>query len=80
MTTKEIKEERYLNPYDAIYKLIIIILNFRQAENESHDKFLKRFLDLSSPLNISGTEVTTHSNLKDMECNKLIKVVPNKST
>ena len=44
------------------------------------EKFLKRFLDLSSSLNISGIDVTTHSHLTDMKCKKLVKADPNKST
>ena len=42
--------------------------------------FLKRFLDLSSSFKISGIDMTTQSHLIDMECKKLIKADPNKST
>ena len=54
--------------------------DFRQAEDESCDKFLKRFLDLISSLKLSGVDVTTHSHLKDMEFKKIIKEEPKKNT
>ena len=41
---------------------------------------MKRFLDLSSPLKLSGIDVTTHSHLIDMECKNMIKADPKKST
>ena len=54
--------------------------DFRQAEDESCDKFLKRFLDLISSLKLSGVDLTTHSHLKDMEFKKIIKEEPKKNT
>ena len=41
---------------------------------------MKRFLDLSSSLNILGINVTNHSHLTYMECKKLIKADPKKIT
>ena len=73
------KGKRHSNPYDSVYKLIRQFFNFCQAEDESCDKFLKLFLDLSSSLKLSGIDVTTHSHLTYMECKKLIKADPNKS-
>ena len=43
------------------------------------DKFLKRFLYLSSSLKLEGIGVTIHSHRTDMEYKKLIKADPNKS-
>ena len=74
-----IKEERHSNPYASVHKWIKYFFNFRQAEDESWDKFLKCFLDLSSLLDISCIDVTNHSHLTDMECKELIKSEPNKS-
>ena len=79
MKTQGIKEEGHSNSYDSVYKLIRQLFNFCQAEDESSEKLLKRFLYLSSPLNISGIGVKTHSHQIDMECKKLIKADPNKS-
>ena len=53
---------------------------FRQSKNELCKKNLKRFLYLSSSLNISGIDVTVHSHLIDIEYKKLIKADANKST
>ena len=80
LTTQGIKEERHSNTYDSVYKLIRQFLNFRQAEDESCDTFLKRFLDLISSLKLSGIDVTTHSHLTDIEYKNLVKAEPNKST
>ena len=72
------KSKRHSNPYDSVYKFIRF-LYFRQSEDESCDKFLKRFLGLISSVKLSGIDVTTQSNLKDMEYKKLIKSEPNNS-
>ena len=57
-----------------------MFFNFRQAEDESCEKFLKHFLDLNSYLNISGIGAMNHSHLTDMEYTKLVKSDPKKST
>ena len=79
MTTQGIKEERHSDLYDSVYKLIINF-QFFQAKDESCENFLECYLDLSSPLKLLGIDVTTHSPLTYMECKKLIKADPNKST
>ena len=80
LKTQGIKEQRHSHLYEYVYKLIRKFLNVRQAEDESCVKFLKRFLDLSSPLKLSGTNMTTHINLIDMKYKNLVKADPNKST
>ena len=80
LTTQGIKEERNLNPYESVYKLIRQFLNFCQAEDESCDKFLKCFQDLSSSLKLSGIETKNHSHLQDIEYKKLVKSYPKMST
>ena len=76
LTTQGIKEERYSNPYNSLYKLIRQFFHFHQAEDELFDKFLKSFLDLRSSLHLSGVDVTTQSRLTDIECKNLIKADP----
>ena len=76
MTTQGIKDENHSNPYDSVYKLIRQFLNFRQAEDESRDKFLKRSLELSSLIKLSGIYATNQITMKDIECKKLIKSDP----
>ena len=56
------------------------MFNFGQAEDESCDKLMKHFLDLSLYLKLSGIDVINHSHLTDMEYKNLVKLDPNNST
>ena len=75
-----IKEEKHSNPYDSMYKLIRQLFNYWQAEDESCNKFLKRFLNLSLSLKISGIDVTTNRHLIDTDNKNMTTADPNKNT